>query len=183
MNGYYYILSSLTQLDLNSNFQLENIKDFLEKIKFFVPKRDFAKIEGLVKGDRKVKIKLLDEYISKKKDIDNILLEKRELRLKGQNKDYKLKGPQDSQLESMVDKVFNNPNPLEAEKTILSLYWNILDRISAFHYFDFTALCVYVLKLQILYRLKSFDKIKGQEEFNKLFEETKILYSTGTSQQ
>ena len=176
MNGYYYLLTSLPELDINSSQAIEDADSFISKLEFFIPKKDFKQIKSLINNDKDLKIKVLEDYLKKKQSIDALLLEKREIKLRGESREYKLKQPVDSQINSLVDKVFNNSNPLEAEKEILSLYWKILDEIGAFHNFDFTTLCVYVLKMQLLRRLKSFDANEGKKEFNNLFEKSKISY-------
>jgi len=61
-------------------------------------------------------------------------------------------------------------NPLEIEIELLRLRWNYLEELGLEHYFDLEFLIVFNYKLQILERLKSFDKEKGVENFKQYTE-------------
>lgn len=61
--------------------------------------------------------------------------------------------------------VLKEGNPLEVEKKLLRLRWQLLDEMEFGHYSDMAFFILYHLKLQILARLSSFDKEKGKEKF------------------
>ena len=50
----------------------------------------------------------------------------------------------------------------------MRLRWEFIEQEEAGHYFDLDFLILYFLKLQILERLVSFDKKKGQDRFESL---------------
>ncbi len=54
-------------------------------------------------------------------------------------------------------------NPLQREEQILKWQWEELDNIESGQTFTLTVILVYKLRLQILTRLNSFDKVKGAE--------------------
>jgi hypothetical protein len=56
-------------------------------------------------------------------------------------------------------------NPLDVEKKLLDLRWQLLEELAFGHYADIEFLCLYYLKLQILERLKKFDLEIGREKF------------------
>ncbi len=56
-------------------------------------------------------------------------------------------------------------NPLQIERALLLLRWDFLEEQEFGHFFDLDFLIVYYLKLQILQRLFSFDKEKGNQRF------------------
>jgi len=64
--------------------------------------------------------------------------------------------------------VIKEGNPLEIEKKLLLLRWNLIEEKQQEHHFDLEFLILYFLKLQILDRLSSFNKEKGQEIFQKI---------------
>lgn len=66
--------------------------------------------------------------------------------------------------------LFEEGNPLEIEIRLLRLRWDFLEEQEVGHHFDFDLLVLYYLKLQILRRLATFDKIKGLEVFKQLCE-------------
>ena len=55
-----------------------------------------------------------------------------------------------SEIAAAAAQAFNNPDLLEAEKTLDRLRWNALDNFGAGHYTDFTALAFYRIKIAIL---------------------------------
>ena len=56
-----------------------------------------------------------------------------------------------------------NGNPLEREKKIMQWQWEELDSIETGKTFTLTEVLVYKLKLQIVTRLHSFSKTKGEQ--------------------
>ena len=55
--------------------------------------------------------------------------------------------------------------PLEEEIQLLKLQWDQLEELSMGHYTDFSALCIYKLKLLLLLRWWSFDEKQGYANF------------------
>lgn len=77
---------------------------------------------------------------------------------KRQNREYKIR-------ENLAELLEQSRHPLDAEQRLLLYRWNFLEEQAAGHFFDLDFLSIYYLKLQILERLFSFDKQKGQERF------------------
>lgn len=69
--------------------------------------------------------------------------------------------------------VFMDKNPLEREKHLMRWQWDELTNIEADQHFTLTQVLVYKLKLQILYRLHSFDQQKGEEVLNSIIDPSK----------
>ncbi|MGQ9561010.1 MAG: DUF2764 family protein [Candidatus Oleimicrobiaceae bacterium] len=61
-------------------------------------------------------------------------------------------------------------NPLEIEKRLLRLRWDFIEQQESEHHFDLEFLILYMLKLQILRRLFTFNKEKGMQLFRKICE-------------
>jgi hypothetical protein len=62
-------------------------------------------------------------------------------------------------------------NPLEVELRFMEMRWQFLDEMEKEHYFDFTILISYFIKLLILKRYFSFDKEMGLKKFQMLYHE------------
>jgi hypothetical protein len=70
--------------------------------------------------------------------------------------------------------VLREGNPLETEKRLLKIRWDLLDEAEKSHHFDLGFLVIYYLKLQILQMLSRFDKEKGKDRFHRLVYETSL---------
>jgi len=64
-------------------------------------------------------------------------------------------------------------SPLAVESYLNNLRWSFVEEVSAVHYFNLEALIAYYLKLQLALRQEKFQKITGQEIFEKIYEEVK----------
>lgn len=64
-----------------------------------------------------------------------------------------------SEIAAGAAQAFNNPDLLEAEKTLDKMRWNAMDNIGVGHYTDFTALAFYRIKLAIAnkYRFRTVE--------------------------
>ena len=61
--------------------------------------------------------------------------------------------------------VLKEGNPLDVEKKLLQLRWHLINELEFGHYSDIDFFVLYYLKLQILQRLRQFDKERGKENF------------------
>lgn len=61
--------------------------------------------------------------------------------------------------------VLKEGDPLEVEKKLLRLRWQLINELEFGHYSDIGFFILYYLKLQILERLRRFDKEQGKEKF------------------
>ena len=64
---------------------------------------------------------------------------------------------------SRIPNGVNTGNPLQREEQIMKWQWEELNDIEAGETFTLNEILVYKLKLQILTRLNSFDKVKGAQ--------------------
>ena len=58
-------------------------------------------------------------------------------------------------------------SPLDAERYLDQMRWSYLEEIGARHYFDFEALVIYYLKLQLALRQEKFQEELGKDSFKK----------------
>ena len=73
---------------------------------------------------------------------------------------------------SSVSSILSQENPLLMERELLRIRWSLLDELESGNYFDLNVLILYYLKLQILERLATFDKEKGQKRLDEICEVT-----------
>lgn len=157
MKGYYiYLISSLPMLHFEGEMPL-SFEDFIKRCEDLLPERDIRLIKQAVsyatggKGNsfsgtlrkwRRFEFKLRNEMVkmrSNRKKIDP----QKYLREEEYSEPY---------FANLVMSSHRNPSPLEAEKMLDKERWDMLDTLSAGHYFDIDFLVIYVLKLSILGR-------------------------------
>ena len=75
--------------------------------------------------------------------------------------------------QAKVESILNGQDLLGREKGLDDLYWEKIDSLSLFHYFDLTAVLAYLAKLHIVDRWFRLDEEKGRELFRKLVDEVR----------
>lgn len=82
-------------------------------------------------------------------------------------------GANKTQVQSdLIKNILAEENPLLMEKRLEEARWNYLGDNEKYYFFDLNALIIYYLKVEILERLASFDKDKGEKFFYELCEVT-----------
>jgi len=76
-----------------------------------------------------------------------------------------LKARQEHKPQLFSPTVLKEGHPLDVEKKLLQLRWNVLSELEFGHYSDIEFFILYYLKLQILRRLQQFDKEQGKAKF------------------
>ena len=159
MDKYYYLVSQLPIL----NFGLKTYMTteyFLDQARKWLDGKDFSLLSGASLSD----FSRIPDESGILKEYKNFELNlRRELTLVRKSKKEKY----DYKPEVFSLSLIKEANPLEAEKELLKLRWEYLERKEQGHYFDLTFIVIYFLKLQIMQRLFIFDKDKGIENFHK----------------
>lgn len=170
MGNYYYLVPTLPMLRMDMSDYM-TFNEFLTRCKGLVSEADYLTLSNAtltgaeVKGNR-----FLAEFSHFRSMVEKELASQRATRLGIEDERYVNRGEKESKITEEVRKAVSNESPLEAEKIILSLYWDYLEaHVSVGHYFDLTFLISYALRLQILSRLSQFTTEKGNEEFSKAF--------------
>ncbi len=162
MDRYYYIAAQLPMLQFDSDIDFTQEKLYYETEKWLGSK---------------------DSRILEETDINNTDIKSSDPGITAQYKKFETKlrnelvAWRQAKKEGYEHKTTLVPlsllkenNPLEIEKELLQLRWNYLEELGLEHYFDLEFLIVFNYKLQILGRLKSFDKEKGVENFKQYTE-------------
>lgn len=172
MAEYYYFVSSLPSVWMDKDAPI-TYKEFMRQAEKQMSKKDFRDLELVSfdsKGEGKASSKIVKEWDSFSFSLKELITEERARRLGLENKEYRARCIKEKSLEDKVIRIVNNPDPLQAEKEILSLYFDFLDKHPVTSPFSTEALMIYALKLQIKEKAKGFDRDKGKAEFDRLFE-------------
>jgi len=160
MDKYYYLVAQLPYLVFGKKPEI-NKGQFLAEANKWLCANDMAILLKADINDFYVRgrlPKILEEYKIFERRLRSELAYWRALEKDG--KEYKK--TQDLYVESKED------SPLDAEKKLLLLRWNKVEEEEIGHFFDISFLIAYFLKLQILERLFTFNKQKGEERFESL---------------
>lgn len=171
MAEYYYFVASLPSVWMEKDAPI-SYSEFMRQAKEHMSKKDYRDLELVSfnpeEGDASSKI--AKEWNSFSYTLSEMITEERARRLGLENKEYRARCIKDKALEDKVRRLVENPDPLEAEKEILALYFDFLDKHPVASPFSTEALMIYGLKLQIKEKVKGFNRDKGKAEFDRLFE-------------
>ena len=160
MDKYYYLVTQLPLLTFDQQVEYSS-ENFLAEAKKWLSSNDYASLAAVdlhKLASMPVKPAVLQQYLNFENKLRQELAEWRMAKKK--NSDYKL--------ETIANSVLTEGTPLDVEKRLLRLRWDYIEELALVHYFDIEFLILYMLKLQILERIASFDKEIGLETFQKL---------------
>jgi hypothetical protein len=162
-NKYYYLIASLPYLEIEEELKI-NEETFLYECKKWLTEVDLEALNSAVISYKEPKEKE-NSLILRWREFDGEL--KKELaaiREAKKNKSSEKSGQETAR------NIIDQETPLLMEQEFEKIRWRFLDNEESKHDFDINSLVIYYLKLQILERLDSFDKEKGEEKFYKLCE-------------
>lgn len=163
MDKYYYLVATLPTLQFGKEPGI-SVEKFLEEAEKSLNARDYQLLQSLAKLpiEKKSKeprdVKRYEQYdVAIRQDIAGWRkAQKRDL-------DYKP--------EHLPVSALKEGTPLDVEIRLMEMRWRFLDEMERDHYFDLTTVMIYYLKLLLLQRYFSFDKDKGLNKFQKLYQE------------
>ena len=146
MAEYYYFASTLPMLDMTKEAPI-SYSGFMAAAKDNLSARDYRDLEKAVlspSGDsaKLPVVRSWQEYVGESGD-----------RL----------------LEEKIRRIIEDLDPLQAERAVLSLYFDFLSSEEGGSPFSSRALMIYALKLQLIERSSSFSEEKGSKEFDRLY--------------
>ena len=156
---YHYLAASLPYLFFKGAVPV-SVNSFLEECGKWLSKKELSIIVSANLNNSEI-YKDSPQAVNEWKEFNNYLSE--ELALARKEKDY-------SSLSINSKKIFESANPLEMEKEYEKLRWDFIDQLEPCYYADINWLVLYKYKLQILERLRRFNKEQGHKIFNKLCE-------------
>ena len=168
---YYYFAASLPMVNFDSHPPF-SVDEFLENCQRLLVHEDYlAMREALVESCEASSCKsstfrTVQEFY---RQFTNIITVYRAGRANKDALDF-IKGDlvSNAQLNEIVQQAAKQDNLYEAEKIIDQAKWNYLDGILSGHYYDFSFLLVYGLKLKILERYELLRSTKGSEIYQEI---------------
>ena len=174
MANYYYFASSLPALYMDKDAPI-TYESFMRSAKDQLKARDFNDLKLVTfhpESGNGARLPIVKAWESLVFTINEMMTEERARKLGlDAEKEYKARCSNDRNLEDKVKRIVHLENPLEAERAVLSLYFDFLSSYELSDPFSTTALMIYGLKLQIKERASSFDEKKGRAEFDRLFKD------------
>ena len=157
LNKYYYLVSSLPYL----KFGQEN---FISKETFLLECKKWLSVK-----DIKVLSKVSLEDFSVMSDDVSVLQEWKKfdlaLRTELASARNSIKHNRNEKPGPLAKSVLEEATPFLMEQALARIRWERLDAMEAGNFFDLNFLMLYFLKLQIIERLKLFDKGRGEKVF------------------
>lgn len=162
MDRYYYLIAQLPTLYFDKETYM-TVGNFFAEAEKWLSQQDFQLLTSISMEDvtiDKKNVGVLNEYKKFEFQVRNDIAQWRKAQKMGQ--EYK---PLSFPLSTIKD-----GNPLEIEKKLLKLRWEYIDEIERAHHFDMAYVILYLLKLQILTKLFTYDKELGLQSFQNLCE-------------
>jgi uncharacterized protein DUF2764 len=162
MDKYYYFVAQLPTL-LFDQAPLMDIESFLAESEKWLGSRDYGLLSKLDIDDAAARAgdpAVLAEYKAFEFGLRTELALWRKARSTDQ--EYSPMG--------FPSSILREGTPLDIERALLRLRWDYIEKEESEHHFDLGVLISYLLKLQILRRLLTFDGEEGMKTFRNLCE-------------
>lgn len=162
MDKYYYVVAQLPMLSFGKEPGL-TIDYFLDETGKWLSRKDYKILAS---------VNMNDISISEKTHSILALYKHYEYRLRTDIARWRQaqKSDQDYKPESFPVSVLKEGNPLDIELKFMEMRWTFIDELERERHFDLGMLILYYLKLQLLQRYFTFNKEKGLNKFQKLYE-------------
>lgn len=162
MSKYYYLVASLPYLQFGEEAPVST-KDLLEECGKWLSAKDITTIRAAGSFDREApggRSSLLKEWKEFESSVREEIALFRASRKKGG----------DFRAREEIKSIVSQKTPLDMEKSLEKMKWDYLEDKEPGFLFDINSLIIYFLKLQILERVDSFDKDKGERFFYNICE-------------
>lgn len=157
---YYYFVSSLPVLRVGGEKKISKER-FLDECSRWLSARDMRVLRF---ADReKDGTRVAESALQKELSLKDVRLRKTLAAIRKE-----LKKGEKPRIPEELRPVMNASDPLEKERELARVRWAYLDTEQALHFFDVNWLTIYFIKVQILERLDSFDKDRGETVFYEL---------------
>ena len=175
MNQYYYAVSSLPFLDFD-NEPLLTVSEFIDICRSTLSEKDFEILDSLKLNGIKVfdfSLPVLKKWVSWEGTLRNEIAKLRADSLDMETESFLYAVESNTEAPVSAGNAYKLDSPLLAEESLDRARWQFLDELESGHYFDLEKLIVYLLRLQILERRTMFTIEKGNENFQKIYENIK----------
>jgi hypothetical protein len=156
-NKYYYLVASLPYLRIGGESRISKKSFLYECGKWLTPGDMEYLLSADMRGEEaeREKHQMLEELIEIDYDLRKELARIRDA----------IKKEETPRVPDMLKPVMDAENPLSMELELAKLRWRFLEDRAAENFFDINWLVLYFIKVQMLERLDTFDKEKGETFF------------------
>lgn len=183
MSQYYYAVASLPLLayDMEKPFSRDAFLTLCREQLSRGDRRLLAEADLDWRPGRKAATAVLAGWWRFDRSLRNELTKLRAAR-KGEEAEKFLQGETELfAAQETARNVFSQESPLQAEELINRAGWSYLDELELGHFFDLEKLIIYYLRLQILERKKSFDREKGEENYQTIYQRVTAILDAEVS--
>ncbi len=167
MKNYFYTLAALKTLKLGEKIPISE-ESFLEFAEDTIAAKDYRILLKCRWGlTEPTGFSFADRILSWEKELRVELAKARVSKLPFELPPTLKDLPGNYSLLEEVRAAMALESPLDAERYLDQMRWNYLEEIGARHYFDFEALVIYYLKLQLALRQEKFQEELGRDSFEK----------------
>ena len=167
MAEYYYFASTLPMLVMGRETPI-SYEDFMTAAERQLSKRDYQSLRSLsFQSSEAPSTRIAKEWKEYRDRIESLIVSERASLLGFEG--YGEGESADKALRDRIHSIVTELDPLEAEKAVLSLYFDFLSSREGGSPFSTEALMIYALKLQLMERAAAFSEEKGQAEFDRLY--------------
>lgn len=171
MSQYYYTMASLPMLSYDGSLHITSdlFLDYCSRelsedsmIKLLNCKISIPDDENLLYGAAK-------HFWEWEKSLKNELVKLRAKNMDVDEKEYIHDGEILFGVPDVAQSAMKIDSPLEAENFLNRARWSALNELGTGHFFDFHALAIYYLQLQLLERKQLFNAEKGFEKYQDIY--------------
>jgi len=161
-NKYYYLVASLPSLQLDGDVLMSS-RVFLTECKKWLTSED---MDTLLAVNIKCAHGECDRtpLLAAWKEFDDALRGELALAREARKKNEEFRES------DRIHHIISQETPLLSEQEIARMRWDFLEGMAHAYYFDLSWLTIYYLELQIVERLATFNKDKGEKYFYELCE-------------
>ena len=159
MDKYFYLVAQLPVLVFDKPSYMTADR-FLEEADKWMRRRDFNRLKS---------VHLMDPVVDRKQSPVIRRVQAFEHSLRHDLSQWRLARKKNQEYKPFFPlSVVREGNPLEIEKKLLRLRWQMIESLEQDHHFDLELLTLYYLKLQIQSKLTEYNKEKGMDSFQQI---------------
>lgn len=191
MDNYEYIIASLPDFTADKGPSAETPEEITEFVRSQLEEKDLVLEETLENGwkDENLNKEFYEQVLSCKnrflREYFGFDLAVRNAKVRHLNKAlgrpegtdiFMEQEDPDTELESTLDKIYEGNDILAKERAIDRLFWEKIDDITTFDYFDIDAILGFLAKLHITSRWMALDESNGRALFRQLTQEVQSTF-------
>jgi len=175
MKRYWYFASTLPFFPFGAAAPM-TVEEFDERCSRLIDKGDMALVhlvERARAGEYSAAMEaspFLRSFLRFEAGVRNALVAARAKANKWDPETWLRSGIDTVEVSQIVQAVLSAPDPLQAELALERERWNVIEQLSALSSFELDYILAYKMKLLIAIRCAAFNKERGTEEFNTLYQ-------------